>query len=90
VKRAIVGWFCRRFGGRQAACDLGERSRASVLLVGKTSDFAAPGGTIPFAFEDSRIRFIINTDTADRSRLKFDSKLLALATIVHDERSKGG
>jgi len=64
---------------------------ANVLLVGETPDFAASGGTIEFTLEDSRIRFIINTDAADRARLRFDSKLLALAKIVHDEgHSKGG
>jgi len=37
------------------------------------------------------MRFMINTDAADRSRLKFSSQLLALAKIVPDEgHSKGG
>ena len=65
---------------------------ASVLLVGETPDFAASGGTIEFTLEDSRIRFIINTDAAERAKLRVDSKLLALAKVVHDEgRSpKGG
>jgi hypothetical protein len=63
----------------------------SVLLVGETPDFATQGGTIEFTFEDSRVRFVINTDAADRARLRVDSKLLALAKIVHDEnRPKGG
>jgi hypothetical protein len=49
------------------------------------------GGTIEFTLEDSRVRFAINTDAVDRSGLKFSSKLLALAKIVHDdEHSKGG
>jgi hypothetical protein len=65
---------------------------ASVLLIGETPDFAASGGTIEFTLEDSRIRFLINTDAADRARLRVDSKLLALAKVVHDEgrSSKGG
>ena len=65
---------------------------ASVLLVGDTPDFAASGGTIEFTLEDGRIRFIINTDAADRAKLRVDSKLLALAKIVHDEvhSPKGG
>jgi hypothetical protein len=34
---------------------------------------------------------MINIDAADRSGLKFSSKLLAVAKIVHDEgHSKGG
>jgi hypothetical protein len=64
---------------------------ASVLLVGETNGFAASGGTIGFTLEDNHVRFAINTDAADRSDLKFSSKLLALAQIVHDqEHAKGG
>ena len=63
----------------------------NVLLVGETTDFAAFGGTIELTLEDNHVRFAINTDAADRSGLKFSSKLLALAKIVHDEgHSKGG
>ena len=62
-----------------------------VLLVGETPGFAASGGTIEFTLEDNHVRFTINLDAADRSGLKFSSKLLALAKIVHEERhSKGG
>jgi hypothetical protein len=36
------------------------------------------------------VRFAMNTGAADRSGLKFSSKLLALAKIVHDQgHSKG-
>jgi PAS domain S-box-containing protein len=61
-----------------------------VLLVGETTGFAASGGTIEFTLEDDRVRFPINADAASRSGLKFSSKLLALAQIVHDqEHAKG-
>jgi len=64
---------------------------ANVLLVGETNGFASSGGTIEFVLEDNHVRFAINTDAADRSGLKFSSKLLALAKLVHDEQhSKGG
>jgi len=63
----------------------------NVLLVGENTGFAASGGTIEFTLEDDRVRFAINTDAADRSGLKFSSKLLALAQLVHDqEHLKGG
>jgi YfiR/HmsC-like len=55
-----------------------------VLLVGETNGFAASGGTIEFTLEDNHVRFTINTDAADRSGLKFSSKLLAVAKIVHN------
>lgn len=58
---------------------------ANVLLVGETRDFAVSGGTIEFTLEDNRVRFTINTDAAERAGLKFSSKLLTLARIVHDE-----
>lgn len=65
--------------------------RANVLLVGETTGFAASGGTIEFTLDDNHVRFTINTDSVDRSGLKFSSKLLALAKLVHDEgHSKGG
>jgi hypothetical protein len=64
---------------------------ANVLLVGETNGFAASGGTIEFVLENDSVRFAINTDAGDRSGLKFSSKLLALAKLVHDENhSKGG
>jgi hypothetical protein len=56
----------------------------SVLVIGENEDFASSGGVIQFALEQNRIRFLINTDAADRSGLKFSSKLLALAKIVRD------
>jgi uncharacterized protein DUF4154 len=63
----------------------------NVLLVGETNGFAASGGTIEFTLENDSVRFAINTDAADRSGLKFSSKLMALAQIVHDqEHLKGG
>ena len=63
---------------------------ASVLLVGETPDFASSGGIIQFTFEDGRVRFLINSDAADRASLRLDSKLLALATVVHEGHAKGG
>jgi hypothetical protein len=55
-----------------------------VLVIGENDDFASSGGVIQFTLDQDRIRFLINTDAADRSGLKFSSKLLALAKIVRD------
>jgi hypothetical protein len=57
---------------------------ASVLLVGESPGFAAKGGAIQFQMEDNRVRFSINPDAAERAGLRVSSKLLSLATIVHD------
>jgi len=56
----------------------------NALVVGDTDGFAAAGGAIQFAIEDNHVRFLINTDAADRAGLKVSSKLLSLAHVVHD------
>lgn len=61
----------------------------SVLLVGDTAGFAERGGHIEFITEDNKVRFSINIDASERSRLKMSSKLLALARIVHDDGRLG-
>jgi len=64
---------------------------ANVLLVGETTGFASLGGTIEFTLDQgNHVRFTINTDAADRAGLKFSSKLLALAKIVHDQGLSNG
>jgi hypothetical protein len=60
-----------------------------VLVIGESDQFAASGGDIQFVLEGNRIRFLINTDAAGRSGLKFSSKLLALAKIVRDSPAGG-
>lgn len=62
---------------------------ASVLLVGESPGFAANGGAIQFQMEDDRVRFSINPDAAERAGLRISSKLLSLATIVHDSAGEG-
>jgi hypothetical protein len=60
-----------------------------ALVVGETENFASSGGAIQFVLDASRVRFAINTAAADRAGLKVSSKLLALATIVHDGAAGG-
>jgi len=55
-----------------------------ALIVGESEGFASGGGTIQFVLDQNRVRFAINPDAAERTGLKISSKLLALATIVHD------
>jgi len=40
---------------------------------------------INFFVEDAKMRFVINTDAADRARLRLSSTLLTLAKIVRDQ-----
>jgi hypothetical protein len=56
----------------------------NALVVGETEGFAVAGGMIQFALEENHVRFLINTDAADRAGLKVSSKLLSLAHVVHD------
>ena len=59
--------------------------QAPVLTVGETDGFVRRGGIIAFAMDDSRLRFEINADAADRAGLRISSQLLKLATrVVHD------
>lgn len=60
---------------------------ASVLLVGESPQFAAAGGMIQFGMEDDHVRFLINPEAAERAGLRVSSKLLSLATIIHDAAS---
>jgi len=62
---------------------------SNVLLVGETAGFASRGGAIQFQTEDEHIRFSINPDAAERAGLHVSSKLLSLATIVHDSAGNG-
>jgi hypothetical protein len=52
---------------------------APVLTVGDTDGFLKAGGVINFVLEDNKVRFQINPEAAERSRLKISSKLLRLA-----------
>jgi hypothetical protein len=66
--------------------ELLESARGSgALLVGESAQFAELGGHIQFTRDGSKVRFAINPDAAARSGLEISSKLLALASIVHDK-----
>jgi len=53
-----------------------------VLTVGDTRGFADEGVIINFVLEGSKVRFEINTDSAERAGLKISSKLLQLAKRI--------
>lgn len=62
---------------------------SSVLTVAEMDRFIEAGGVIQFTFENSRIRFAINADAADRARLKVSSKLLSVAQYVEANGAPG-
>lgn len=58
-----------------------------VLTVSDADDFTRQGGIIQLRLVDRKIRFEINVDAAERAGLNISSKLLSLATVVHDEKA---
>ncbi|MBW2725170.1 MAG: YfiR family protein [Deltaproteobacteria bacterium] len=53
-----------------------------VFVVAETEGFAKRGGIANFIVADSRVRFAINKNAADKAGLKVSSKLLRLAELV--------
>ena len=61
---------------------LAEVKGTSVLTVGETKGFGDLGGVINLTLEENKLRFEVNLDAAQQTRLKISSKLLVLAKIV--------
>jgi uncharacterized protein DUF4154 len=59
-----------------------ETRRFPVLTVSDVEDSAKRGVMIEFFTESDRLRFAINVDTLERSRIKVSSRVLTLAKIV--------
>lgn len=62
----------------------GATERAGALTVGDIQGFARRGGVIGFFLEGNRVRFEVNVDAAERSRLRLNSKLLRLARVIRE------
>lgn len=61
---------------------------ASVLSVGEGRDFLEHGGVIRLFLDQSRVRFDINLEAAERAHLTVSSKLLRLARAVNPQRQE--
>ncbi len=57
--------------------------KGAVLTVGETPEFLRDGGIINLTLEQNRVRFEVNLQAAERSRLKISSKLLVVARFVY-------
>lgn len=64
--------------------------RSPVLTVGEADRFARRGGMIGFYFEDNRVRLEVNRAAAERTGLRFSSKLLGVARLVKPEAAENG
>jgi hypothetical protein len=50
--------------------------------VGETPNFVDHGGVLGFCMEGKKIRFEVNLDAAERTKVKVSSRLLLLARRV--------
>lgn len=74
-------------GAESARTELGMAIRAlPILTVGEDDATSESSGIINFVIEGSKVRFDINLDAAERAGIKISSKLLKLATRVHERR----
>ena len=71
---------------RRSAGGLSAVKTLPVLTVSDGKGFSQEGGIIEFYVDGVTIRFAINVDAAERSRLRISSRLLALARVVHNGR----
>ena len=74
------------FVGRSEAARLNQLLQAaqprSILVVTESEGALAQGSVINFVMADRRVRFEISLDSAEKSRLKLSSRLLAVAQQV--------
>jgi hypothetical protein len=73
-------FLCRSERGEQAEV-LAALRGANVLSVGETDRFLAEGGHIRFFLDDNRVRFEVNLQAVEKTRIKISSKLLRLAKL---------
>ncbi len=59
-----------------------------VLTISEIKGFAQKGGMIELVKQENKIRFTINKQRLDASKLTMSSRLLKLATIVNGEQSQ--
>jgi hypothetical protein len=61
-----------------------ELKGSPILTVSDLQGFAEHGGIVGLVVDSGKIRFRINTDAAERARLRLSSRVLTLATVVKD------
>lgn len=71
--------FFRAPGRREDQGAIDSLGPAGVLLVGDDDSFLRQGGMINLVRDHGRVRFEVNPEALDRSKIHFSSKILALA-----------
>ena len=67
--------------GAATSAYLREARGVPVLTIGEVDDFLDAGGIINFYVENSKVRFEISPQAAERAQLRISSRLLQLARI---------
>ena len=81
VIRCHIAFFARS-GGPALPRLLTALGGRGVLTIGETEEFTRAGGVIAMRVEESKVRFDINVDAAQRAGLHVSSQLLKLASRV--------
>lgn len=74
--------FMGRTASKHFQDELASFQGKPVLTVGETEQFVRDSGIIGFCLEENKIRFDINVEAAEKSRLKISARLLTLAKAV--------
>jgi hypothetical protein len=77
--------YAAHIDAKAAAQVLDAVKGSTVMTVSDLDRFAELGGTAHLYIEDGRMKFAINVDSAQRSRLHLSAQLLSLAKIVKDD-----
>ena len=86
ISRVTSCLSANRFHPTSKRLSSGTHKDTVMLVVGETPGFAENGGDVNFFIDGGRVRFEINVDTARRSRLRMDAKLLNLGEPVGSQR----
>ena len=74
--------FIPSSAGKRAVSNFAATKHSGVLTVGESGSSTSEGLIINFTLEGGKVRFEINLVAAEDERLRFNSRLLSLATFV--------
>jgi hypothetical protein len=74
--------FVTSSAGKHVVSVLAATKHSGVLTVGETGNSTSEGLIINFTLEGGKVRFEINLVAAADEKLRFNSRLLSLATVV--------
>jgi hypothetical protein len=63
---------------------------SSVLTVADMDRFLEAGGMIQFSLEETQVRFTINLNATNQTKLKLSSKLLSVGRVAKGNGKEGG